>query len=871
MDLSKEDVISDIQRLAKIGYWTYDYKTTKFDYSKELMSLCLEEDYSAGLDFEHFFNFVYEDDKDRIANIIKKNSGVNSLNYNFEFRLRSSNGNLKHLKIIVSKKLDKEGNLDLIQGILQDITELRESQIDLKIHKDRLSFAVDTIDMGIWEWDVIKDISVISPNVYRIAQLSEGVPLTQAHWRRNIHPDDVGMVKKAISACVIGQIPMYSCDYRYIKPDGDIIWISSKGAASGRDSNNKALKIIGVIFDITKRKLAEQKLKISENRLRTAQQLTMLGNWEINLENCTYYWSNELYRIFETTHAENPGNTDLFLSKIHEDDIDYVKKHLETLYSGGSYTITCRIHTFKGNIKYIEEHAYSIKNKQGKIIKFIGTTQDITYSKMAEEKIRLSEQRLREAQKTAKIGTWELSTDKTDIIWSDEVFNIFGYEPNEVKLTPEFVLSHIFKESHEELMNFISSLQDGDVHSITYKILANNGQVKYIKDTVSCKRNKNNEIVNYVGNIQDITELKRKEQQIIDSRERLKRTAKLAKLGYWEYFVDSQKLVIHELYSDDLDKNALGKNPSINDLLKILGKEDQLKVMTGVRTMIKYGKDSEITIRLKKETGDIWLLVKASCHYSNNHLIKLYGHVQDVTESHRVHLDLIKAKEKAEESDRLKSAFLANMSHEIRTPMNSIMGFSNLITDDLYSIEEKTEFADTIHKNSEVLLQLITDILDLSLIETKSIQIDYADISINTLLEDLYLTMKDDTYAFELVFVPLDEDLVINTDKKRVTQILNNFLSNAIKYTSKGSVEIGAVLLDNTHISLFIKDTGIGISEDHLYKIFDRFKQLDDFTNGVGLGLSICKGLADIMEYELNVESLPNIGSIFSIDIPLDY
>ncbi|MGB5988639.1 MAG: PAS domain-containing protein [Marinifilaceae bacterium] len=870
MNLSNEDVISDIQRLAKIGYWTYDYKTTKFDYSKKLMSLCLEEDYSAGLDFEHFFNFVYEDDKERIANIINNNSGVNNLNYDFEFRLKSSNGNIKHLKIIVSKKLDKEGNLDLIQGIIQDISELRESQMDLKIHKDRLSFAVDTIDMGIWEWDVNKDISVISPNVYRIAKLSEEIPLTQAYWRRNIHADDIDNVKKAISACVNGQIPVYSCDYRYIKPDGDIIWISSKGAASGRDSNNKALKIIGVIFDITERKLAEQKLKISENRLRTAQQLTMLGNWEVNLENGTSFWSNELYRIFETTHAENPGNTDLFLSKIHEDDLDYVKRHLETLYSGGSSTTTCRIHTFKGKLKYIEEHAYSIKNKQGKIIKFIGTTQDITYSKMAEEKIRLSEQRLREAQKTAKIGTWELSTDKLEIIWSDEVFNIFGYEPNEVKLTPEFVLSHIFKESHEELITFLETLQEGDVHSITYKILANNGQVKYIKDTVYCKRDKNNEIVNYVGNIQDITELKRKEQQIIDSRERLKRTAKLAKLGYWEYFVDSQKLVIHELYSDDLDKNALGNNPSINDLLKILDKEDQLKVMTGVRTMIKYGKDSEITIRLKKETGDIWLLVKASCHYSNNHLIKLYGHVQDVTESHRVHLDLIKAKEKAEESDRLKSAFLANMSHEIRTPMNSIMGFSNLITDDLYSIKEKTEFADTIHKNSEVLLQLITDILDLSLIEAKSIQIDYADISINTLLEDLYLTMKDDTYAFELVFVPLDEDLVINTDKKRVTQILNNFLSNAIKYTSKGSVEIGAVLLDNSHISLFIKDTGIGISEDHLYKIFDRFKQLDDFTNGVGLGLSICKGLADIMEYELNVESLPNIGSIFSIDIPLD-
>lgn len=869
MNLSNENVISDIQELAKIGYWTYDYKTTKFNYSKELISACLEEEYSDDLDFEHFLSFVYEDDRDKIINIVKSNSGLNNLNYTIECRLISATNKLKYIKIIVSKRLDIHGNLELVQGVLQDVTELRESQINLKIHQDRLSFAVDTVDMGVWEWDVDKDVSIISSNIFKIAQLPEDKILTQKTWSSQIHTEDAIVAREAINSCVSGKSLKYSCDYRYVKPDGETIWISSKGAAVSRDSNNKAIKMIGIIFDITERKMAEEKLRVSEKRLKDAQQLTMLGNWEINLETNNVYWSDELYRIYETTPMENPGCTKVFLNQVHKEDVENVRKNLEILHSGGNYTIICRINTFKGKIKYIEEHAYSIRNSEGDIIKYIGTTQDVTENKMVDEKIRLSEQRLREAQRIAKIGTWELSADKKSMLWSSEVFNIFGYKPKEVVPTPDFVFSHIFKENHQGIIDFIEELKDDQVHNQTYKILSNDGRVKYIKDTASCKRDSNNEIVAYVGSMQDITELKLKEQQIVESRERLKRTAKLAKLGYWEYYVDTQKLVIHELYSDMLDKNALGYNPSINDFLKVLGKEDRLKVMTAIRTMIKYGKDDEITVCLKKETGDVWLSIKASCYYSNNHLLKLYGHVQDVTESHCVHLDLIEAKEQAEESDRLKSAFLANMSHEIRTPMNSIMGFSNLLVDESYSKKEKHDFANTIHKNSEVLLHLISDILDLSLIETKSIEFDYADISINTLLEDVFLKSDNKNNKFKYVITSLDKDVVINTDKKRLTQILNNFLSNAIKYTDSGCVELGAELTQNNTISLFIKDSGIGISEDSLNQIFDRFKKLDKFKGGVGLGLAICKGLADLMCYSLHVESTLNEGSIFSVEIPL--
>lgn len=225
------------------------------------------------------------------------------------------------------------------------------------------------------------------------------------------------------------------------------------------------------------------------------------------------------------------------------------------------------------------------------------------------------------------------------------------------------------------------------------------------------------------------------------------------------------------------------------------------------------------------------------------------------------------AKEKAEEADRIKSAFLANMNHEIRTPLNAIVGFSQVLVDE----EDKTirqEFADIIQSNNDLLQRLVGDVLDLSKIDSNTMSLIYKK-------QDLPSLMKE-IYSMILLRMPVDvnlqladcEDLVLETDKNRLTQILTNLLTNATKHTQKGFIRFGYNKMDSS-VEFFVQDSGEGIPEEQLERVFSRFVQLDNWSKGVGLGLAICKGLIEQMGGSIRVTSKVGVGSVFYVTLPL--
>ena len=240
--------------------------------------------------------------------------------------------------------------------------------------------------------------------------------------------------------------------------------------------------------------------------------------------------------------------------------------------------------------------------------------------------------------------------------------------------------------------------------------------------------------------------------------------------------------------------------------------------------------------------------------------------------------ELVRAKEKAVESDRLKSSFLANMSHEIRTPMNAILGFSDLLKSNKFSDERKERFVEIINSKSRQLLQIITDIIDISKIEAGQIKISNKNFSINDLLRDLEISyrsiQKHEKKPIKLIIKLklTDANSWIYADKLRIDQILNNFLSNAFKFTEKGEIELGYQIKEDKTIVFYVRDTGIGISNDEMKIIFDRFRQVsssyDRIYGGTGLGLSISRGLAGKLGGSIWVESEVNKGSTFYLRIP---
>ena len=240
----------------------------------------------------------------------------------------------------------------------------------------------------------------------------------------------------------------------------------------------------------------------------------------------------------------------------------------------------------------------------------------------------------------------------------------------------------------------------------------------------------------------------------------------------------------------------------------------------------------------------------------------------DVTELKQTEKSLIEAKNKAEVSDRLKSAFLANMSHEIRTPLNAIVGFSNLLaeTDD---IAERREYMQVVEENNDLLLKLISDILDLSKIEAGTFEFNYSMVDVNRMCEEAVrsLRLKVQDRPVELLFGDHEAQCCIVGDKNRLLQVITNFLNNAVKFTEQGSITLG-YRREVGDLLFYVEDTGKGISEEHLRTVFDRFVKLNSFAQGTGLGLSISKSIVEQMGGHIGVESEEGRGSRFWFTIP---
>lgn len=244
----------------------------------------------------------------------------------------------------------------------------------------------------------------------------------------------------------------------------------------------------------------------------------------------------------------------------------------------------------------------------------------------------------------------------------------------------------------------------------------------------------------------------------------------------------------------------------------------------------------------------------------------LIGISWDITNFQNIEQELIKARIKAEQSDRLKTAFLANMSHEIRTPLNAIVGFSKLMPSAENPEEEKL-YSDIINQNSDILLQLINDILDLSKIEAGTLEYVKRPMNVGEVCRNIYAVHKERVQEGVTLILDNDEDLIIDEDQNRIMQIITNFITNAIKFTYVGEIHLG-FKVEPQNLYFYVKDTGIGIEPDKVDHIFDRFVKLNAFAQGTGLGLAICRMIIEKIGGDIGAVSDLGKGSTFYFTIP---
>lgn len=346
----------------------------------------------------------------------------------------------------------------------------------------------------------------------------------------------------------------------------------------------------------------------------------------------------------------------------------------------------------------------------------------------------------------------------------------------------------------------------------------------------------------------------------------------------WYYDISRSEFTLDDRYFEHLGIPA-GENNTLTmeEYVNMIHPDDR-QTMTDAFVVQLSGNttfDKTVPFRLRRGDGT-WEWFEGQSTYIANisgHPYRLVGICLSIQEYKDIENTLIEARKKAEESDRLKMAFLANMSHEIRTPLNAIVGFSDVIGSsyDELSEEERADFVRLISVNSEHLLRLIDDILDLSKIESDTIKFTFTDCSLKSLMMDIEKEQAvKSTSEIDIRAILPDEDIYINTDATRLKQVVCNFINNARKFTEKGYIHFGyavdSIRADSVHI--FVEDTGLGIPQKCQKEIFDRFYKVDIFKQGTGLGLSICKTIVEHLQGEIFVESEVGKGSCFSVTLP---
>lgn len=395
------------------------------------------------------------------------------------------------------------------------------------------------------------------------------------------------------------------------------------------------------------------------------------------------------------------------------------------------------------------------------------------------------------------------------------------------------------------------------------------GIKKYFVTKVTIMRDPKGNRQGYLLACEDITVKKAQEREIIESYKKIKATQKelslalnAGKLSSWNYNIKEGLFCKFDVHIENIEKRSL------QSIYESIHPDDRNKFMALLEAVAHKQKLPENRIILRVLENNATDYRYSSFTYSAvedeaGNIVVITFIQRDITEDIIYQQNLITAKNKAEEADKLKSTFLANMSHEIRTPLNAIVGFSELLTE-TDDAEEKFEYKQLIETNSEILLKLIGDILDLSKIEVGSIDINRQKLNLCQLCDELYRSFQQRIKNPKVILKLINPytKCVANFDKYRFMQIFTNFATNAIKYTPQGEIVMGYECMPG-QVRIYVKDSGIGIPEEKKNRIFSRFEKLDTFAQGTGLGLSICKAIADATGGEVGFKSKANIGSEF--------
>lgn len=639
-------------------------------------------------------------------------------------------------------------------------------------------------------------------------------------------------------------------------------------------------------------------LSRSREFLQLSQQVASIGSWDWDIANNTIHWSDEMCRMHGQDPATYKPDMESALDSYHPQDRERIVAGIQkSLQTGWSEPGEFRVRLTDGNerIEWVNWKTYF--DAAGKPVRMIGVNADITARRHAEDEIRRmnaelehrvrertralteSEERLQRALEGSAQALWDYNVTTGEIFLSDQWSAMIGgsKEPTFTTLDSLFTVYH--PNDRKDALNLLRSVINGEqqFYHVELRALTYNGAWKWIESRGTVvSRGANDKALQMSGSNMDVTERKRIEQALRNSEEMLNYAQRIAHVGNYSVNIATGKTN----WSDEIYR-IYGYEPQsflpefARHVAPLMQPYDVARAKLLIDDLISSGKPYTVEYPIRRRDGSKRILFTEARLIGSAHdgSLSFIGTVQDITAFKESEQAAIKSREAAEQASRAKSDFLSSMSHELRTPLNAILGFSQLLELDSFLSGVQMDNVRQITHAGKHLLQLINDLLDLSLIETGTMTLNMTQVRLHTLIEDIARLAQPLCATRNIdINIQINNDTMVEADNTRLRQAILNLVSNAIKYNKPGGhVTIAATGSAGNRLRISVTDTGRGIPPDKASQLFEAFNRLGaerSSIEGTGIGLVITRRLIEHMRGTIGFESSPNNGSTFWIELP---
>ena len=857
---NQSDLVVKVDNEGRFIYVSYNYCETFGKTEDELIG-------------NTFLPLVHEDDRETTQTAMKK---LYSPPYSCYLEQRALTKDGWRWFGWSDKALINElGRIESIIGVGRDITEKKLAEEQSEKNRIRLENAENIAKLGSWEVDFENNTFWWSKQMFRIFRLEPDInPPSNEDFLNLIHPDDREKINGSTQNLFLKKLPI---DFihrtnpehgtvKYLKPNHQII----------KNKQGETSKIIGTVLDITETINAQNETLASREELSIT--LMSIGDGVIATDT-----SGNITRMnpvaeqltgFSIEEAKGMHLEKVFRIVDSETNLPVDCPFKKVIESG--QTVDLSNHTLlisrNGKQYHIADSAAPIINKEGQIIGVILVFSNVSSRYKIQNELNKERNLLRKVIDALPFSLYIKDKTGKKILVNQTEIKYIGKPIEDIIGKTDF---EVYKKEYAEIYWADDSEVINKQTIITDRqepVPDNNGNIRWVSTNKIPWLDENGNVLGLIGFGIDITDRIADQMKIKRLSEGIEQSPNAVIITDQNGKIEYVNPRFEEMTGYTLE-HVKNKYPRV---MKPYKNETSLHVE--IWEALKNKQKWEGEYLSKKASGEkYWEQIIATPIFDNNNNVSnILLIIEDITDRKKMIEDLKVARDKAEESDKLKSAFLANMSHEIRTPMNGILGFAELLRESHLKKDTKDKYLELIEQSGYRMLNIINDIIDISKIEAGQISLYIKPTAINKIIQHQFDFFKTEIERKGLKFnlnkgLPDGED-ILETDAQRLEQVITNLLKNAIKFTNQGEIELGYYQYQSV-MRFYVRDTGIGIDENLKEQVFERFRQgellLTKQYEGAGLGLSISKAFVEMMGGQMGIETKKGSGSTFYFDIPL--